>query len=214
LAEARGLAHHFEDLEQQHEASTLGMWAFLVSEVMFFGGLFATYTIYRFKYPDAFAEASRHLDIRLGTINTAVLICSSLTMALAVRAAQLGRRPRIVLNLLLTLALGGTFIGIKLFEWAHKFHDHLFPGVSFRFEGTHPKQAEIFFSLYFAMTGLHALHMVVGFVVISVIAGMAWRGRFGRGNSNAVEMTGLYWHFVDVVWIFLFPLLYLVGRHG
>jgi cytochrome c oxidase subunit 3 len=209
-----GLAHHFEDHEQQHEAASLGMWAFLVSEIMFFGGLFGAYVIYRTRYPQAFAEASHHLDVTLGGINTAVLIGSSLSMALAVRCAQLGRRRGTVANLLLTLALGGAFVGIKVVEWSHKFHDHLVPGAAFRFEGPHAQQAEIFYSLYFAMTGLHAFHMVVGFGLLGVVTWLVARGRVTRDNPNLVEMTGLYWHFVDLVWIFLFPLLYLIGRHG
>jgi cytochrome c oxidase subunit 3 len=209
-----GLAHHFEDHAQQHEAASLGMWAFLVSEIMFFGGLFGAYVVYRLSFPEAFAEASHHLDVKLGGINTAVLIGSSLSMALAVRCAQLGSRRGTVLNLLLTIALGGAFIGIKIVEWSHKFHDHLVPGASFQFDGPHAQQAEIFFSLYFAMTGLHAFHMLVGFGLLGVVTWYAASGRVTRENPNLVEMTGLYWHFVDLVWIFLFPLLYLIGRHA
>ena len=213
-AQQAGLAHHFEDHAQQHEAASLGMWAFLVSEVMFFGGLFGAYVVYRLSFPEAFAEASHHLDVKLGGINTAVLIGSSLSMALAVRCAQLGSRRGTVVNLLLTIALGGAFIGIKVVEWSHKFHDHLVPGASFRFDGPHAQQAEIFFSLYFAMTGLHAFHMLVGFGLLAVVTWYAVTGRVTKANPNLVEMTGLYWHFVDLVWIFLFPLLYLIGRHG
>lgn len=208
------LAHHFEDLDQQHEAASLGMWAFLVSEVMFFGGLFTAYTVYRAKYPDAFAAASHHLDVQLGAINTAVLIVSSLTMALAVRNAQTGNNKKTILHLVLTLVLGAAFVGIKLVEWSHKAHDHLIPGAHFEFDPAFAGQAEIFYSLYFAMTGLHAFHMLVGFGLIGVVIWLAARGRFSPENPNTVEMTGLYWHFVDIVWIFLFPLLYLLGRHG
>jgi cytochrome c oxidase subunit 3 len=206
------LAHHFDDPEQQFEASTLGMWVFLITEVMFFGGLFASYALYRSLHPEGFAVASRHLDYRLGALNTAVLICSSLAMALAVRSAQLGRLRALRLFLALTMALGLVFLGVKVVEYAHKFHEHLVPGPSFRFEGPHARTAELFFSFYFAMTGLHALHMVVGIGVLTVLWIMAGRGRFGAQYYTPVEVAGLYWHFVDVVWIYLFPLLYLISR--
>lgn len=207
------LAHHFHDLDQQHEAAALGMWVFLVTEILFFGGLFLTYLLYRTWYPDAFVAASHHLDIFWGATNTAVLIGSSLTMALAVHAAQTGSRRATVVFILLTMVLGLTFLGIKGLEYSHKFHEHLVPGPNFQFEGTQPQHAEIFFSLYFVMTGLHALHMIIGLGIMSVLAWMAARGRFSARYANPVEMGGLYWHFVDIVWIFLFPLLYLIGRH-
>jgi len=206
------LAHHFDDPEQQFEASTLGMWIFLITEVMFFGGLFASYAIYRSLHPEGFAVASRHLDYRLGAVNTAVLICSSLTMALAVRSAQLGRSRALRLFLALTMALGLVFLGVKVIEYSHKAHEHLVPGPSFRFEGPHARTAQLFFSFYFAMTGLHALHMVVGIGVLAVLWILAWRGRFSSQYYTPVEVAGLYWHFVDVVWIYLFPLLYLISR--
>jgi cytochrome c oxidase subunit III len=207
-------AHQFDDMVQQSEATNLGMWLFLVTEVMFFGGLFAAYTVYRTRYFDGFAEASRNLDIVLGGINTVVLICSSLTMALAVHAAQLGKRRSIVTFLLLTLLLGSVFLGIKGVEYAHKFEEHLVPIPSFEFPGAHLLAARVFFSLYFGMTGMHALHMVIGMVIIVVLAIMAGRGRFTPGYNAPVELFGLYWHFVDIIWIFLFPLLYLVDRHA
>jgi cytochrome c oxidase subunit 3 len=213
LADSRAVAHQFEDAAQQHEAVSLGMWAFLVQEVMFFGGLFCAYVVYRWRYPAAWAAGSEHLDVTLGAVNTAVLIGSSLTMALAVRCAVLGAKRGTVANLVLTMALGGAFLAIKAVEWGHKLHDRLIPGLDFRWEGPHAGEVEIFYSLYFAMTGMHALHMVIGFVVLAVIALRAARGAYAR-NANAVEMTGLYWHFVDIVWIFLFPLLYLVARHA
>ncbi len=206
------LQHQFDTLEQQQESSTLGMWLFLVTEIMFFGGLFMAYLLYRVWYPEAWAEGSLELDVVLGGVNTVVLIGSSLTMALAVRAAQKGL-PRATVNwLLATVSLGGVFLVIKGFEYAHKFHAHHVPGPNFVFEGPHAKQVEIFLSLYFAMTGLHALHMVIGFGLLSVIAWMAYRRRFSPEWYAPVEMAGLYWHFVDIVWIFLFPLLYLVDR--
>ena len=205
------LQHHFPDLETQKDAVSLGMWVFLAQEVLFFGGLFLAYTVYRNVYFAGFSEASHHLDWKLGGANTAVLIGSSLTMALAVRAAALGRRKTIVWMLLLTILLGGVFLGVKVVEYKDKFDHHLVPGHGFRWEGPNAHPAEIFYSLYFAMTGLHALHMIIGIPIIAVIAWMAQRGRFSPAYHSPVEMVGLYWHFVDIVWIFLFPLLYLVG---
>jgi len=212
-ASSRELQHHFDSMEQQRDASALGMWVFLVTEILFFGGLFLAYTVYRAQYPRAFAEASRHLDITLGTLNTAVLIISSLTMALAVYSAALGRRKAIMGFLGATMALGATFLGVKAVEYTHKFHDHLVPGPGFRFPGPDAKQAEIFFSLYFAMTGLHAAHMIIGLGLLTVLVLQARKGRYGPEYYTPVEISGLYWHFVDIVWIFLFPLLYLIGRH-
>ncbi len=209
-----GLAHHFESFEQQREASFLGMWVFLVTEIMFFGGLFTAYIVYRLANQAAFHAASHHLDIRAGAFNTAVLIASSLTMALAVWAAQTERRRALIAYLLATIALGSTFLGVKVYEYGHKFHQHLVPGPGFRFEGADERHAEMFFSLYFAMTGLHALHMMVGIGLLAALVVMAWRNKFSRDNHNLVEGIGLYWHFVDIVWIFLFPLLYLLGRSG
>jgi cytochrome c oxidase subunit 3 len=212
-AHTADLAHQFDSLEQQKESATLGMWLFLVTEVMFFGGLFLAYVIYRSRWPHVFAEASHHLDVVLGGINTAVLIASSLTMALAIWAAQVNKRKLIVLFLLVTVALGSTFLVIKFFEYKSKFDHHLVPGPHFAFEGAEPHHAEIFFSLYFIMTGLHATHMVIGIGVLIALAVLAWKGRYHAGYYNPLEMSGLYWHFVDIVWIFLFPLLYLLGAH-
>jgi len=209
-----GLAHHFDTLDQQTEATTLGMWVFLVTEVLFFGGLFTVYTVYRSWYPGAFAAASHELDITLGTINTAVLITSSLTMALAVHAAQLGERRTLLIFLAATMLLGGVFLGIKGFEYYHKFVEHHVPGSSFQFEQEYFRHAQIFFSLYFMMTGLHALHMVIGFGIMLVMFWWAWKGTITLEYYSPIEISGLYWHFVDIVWIFLFPLLYLIGRHA
>jgi cytochrome c oxidase subunit 3 len=208
------LLHHFDDADQQFEASTLGMWTFLITEIMFFGGLFLGYTIYRSLYPQAFAEASRLLDYRLGAINTAVLICSSLTMVLAVRSAQLGQRRRLVTFLVLTIVLGSAFLVNKGFEYAHKFHEHLVPGPNFgpAAQLTDPHHSQLFFSFYFGMTGLHALHMIIGIGILVMLVYQSWRGRFTSDYFTPVDITGLYWHFVDIVWIFLFPLLYLIAR--
>jgi cytochrome c oxidase subunit 3 len=208
------LAHHFDNLEQQAEAASLGMWVFLLTEVLFFGGVFLVYTVYRHMYHDAFVVASQSLDVTLGTINTAVLIGSSLTMALAVHAAQTGSKRLIQIFLILTLVLGCIFLGIKGVEYAHKFHEHHVPGPYFQFDAKYAREAQIFFSLYFVMTGLHALHMIIGIGVMLVMLWKASQDQFSPEYYVPIEVTGLYWHFVDIVWIFLFPLLYLIGRHG
>jgi cytochrome c oxidase subunit III len=207
------LLHQFDDPEQQLAASRIGMWVFLCTEIMFFGGMFTGYSYYRFAYPEAFAHASNHLDVWLGSINTAVLICSSLTMALAVHSAEAGRRRKIILFLIATMILGAIFLGIKFYEYYQKYVEHLIPGWDFSFVGDRPGEAAIFFSFYFAMTGMHALHMIIGFGLQTYLVIGAWRDRFSAEYHTPVEIVGLYWHFVDIVWIFLFPLLYLVGRH-
>jgi cytochrome c oxidase subunit 3 len=209
------LAHHFDNLAQQKEASTLGMWVFLLTEVLFFGGLFAAYSIYRAWYPEAFAAASGHLDIVLGSINTIVLISSSLTMALAVHSAQTGKRRSLMTFLILTMVLGCVFLGIKGVEYEHKFAEALVPGPSFHFEAPEFQQhAQVFFSLYFVMTGLHALHMIIGIGIMTWMLIWAWNGTITAEYASPIEISGLYWHFVDIVWIYLFPLLYLLGRHA
>jgi len=210
---SRALLHHFDTAEQQKDASTLGMWIFLVTEIMFFGGMFTAYIVYRALHPAAFVEASHELDLMMGAINTAVLICSSLTMALAVHASQLGQRKSLVTYLLLTMFLGLVFLGIKAVEYHEKFVNHHVPGPSFHFEGPQAPYAEMFFSLYFAMTGLHALHMIIGEGLLGVLTIRAWIGRFTAEYNTPIDLTGLYWHFVDIIWIFLFPLLYLLGGH-
>jgi len=207
------VAHQFDDADQQHEASALGMWLFLITEIMFFGGLFTAYVVYRSAFPAAFHAASKELDIGLGAFNTVVLLTSSLTMALSVRAAQIGKRGMLVVCLLLTIALGLTFLGVKAYEYQHKWHEHLVPGPYFLFHGPDPTNAQLFFSLYFAMTGLHALHMIIGVGLLGVLTVRGAQGMFSRFYYTPVELSGLYWHFVDLVWIFLFPLLYLLGRH-
>jgi cytochrome c oxidase subunit 3 len=213
------LRHHFVDLPAQREASSLGMWLFLVQEVLFFGGMFTAYVVYRSTYRTAFEGASNLLDIKLGAINTAVLLMSSLTMALAVWASSVGKKKLIILFLLATIALGGVFLGIKVKEYAQKFEHHEVPGPHFvvpHDEKTHealPRQSEMFFSLYFCMTGLHALHMIIGVGLLTWLIFKARAGEFSPRYYTPVDNVGLYWHFVDIVWIFLFPLLYLLGRH-
>jgi len=189
------------------------MWVFLLTEIMFFGGMFGGYTVYRNMYPEAFASTSHFMNVTLGGTNTAVLICSSLTMALAVRSAQLGKKKALIVFLLCTLALGLIFLGIKYMEYHEKWVDHHIPGPGFHYaDSRYFKQAQILFFLYFAMTGMHALHMIVGAGLITTLIVMAARNRFSAAWYTPVEMIGLYWHFVDIVWIFLFPLLYLIGH--
>src|SRR6267142_1818851 len=180
---------------------------------MFFGGMFTCYIVYRSLHPAAFVAASHELDITMGAINTAVLICSSLTMVLAVSSAQQGQRKGAVAFLILTILLGSVFLGIKAVEYHEKFVHHHVPGASFHFDGPDSASAQLFFSIYFAMTGLHALHMVIGIVLLAILAVRAQRGFFSADYYTPIDMTGLYWHFVDIVWIFLFPLLYLLGGH-
>ncbi len=217
------LLHHFADVEQQRDASSLGMWVFLGTEVMFFGGLFCAYLIYRRWYFGDFGAASKSIDATLGATNTAVLICSSLTVVLAVWAAQTARRTLLLVMLVITMLLGLAFLGIKGKEYKDKFEEHHVPGASFSFEHVplpgrpgeyaNPQHAEIFFSLYFVMTGLHALHMIIGLGIFTWLLYTAWKGRFTPEWHTPVEIGGLYWHFVDIVWIYLFPLLYLIDRH-
>jgi len=217
------LLHHFATEQQQKDAASLGMWIFLVTEIMFFGGMFCAYLVYRYWYFGDFAAASSSIDLSLGTINTAVLICSSLTVAMAVRCAQIAKQKAIVVYLILTILLGLAFLGIKGIEYYQKFEEHHVPGqASFHLDGhipRHPdvpvnqRHAQIYFSLYFAMTGMHALHMIIGVGLFSYLTYKAWKGVYGPGYYTPLENGGLYWHFVDIVWIYLFPLLYLIDRH-
>ncbi len=272
-----GLQHQFEDMAQQQESDSIGMWMFLVQEIMFFGGLFTSYLVFRAKYPMAFAAGSNHLNIWMGAGNTVVLIVSSLTMALAVHYAQLGKRNLQVILIILTMIFGATFLGVKAVEYKEKFDDGLVPfaGLNHKTKvgevAEHPStsgetagegeeaynnprgefqwhqtelvkkgeeekiltaaektgyysngeidpdkfrdKVRIFFWIYFAMTALHALHMIIGLGIMLWILWRAYRGEFTQDYYAPVEMSGLYWHFVDIVWIFLFPLLYLLGRH-
>ncbi len=205
------LQHHFDTLEQQQNASTLGMWMFLVTEVLFFGGFFMAYILYRWMYGASFTAASHELNVWMGLGNTIVLIGSSLTMALAVRASKTGERSQLVFFLIATLVLGSVFLGVKVIEYSDKFAHHLVPGEHFQFhDATLKNGAEIYFSLYFGMTGLHATHMIIGGFVLVPIILKARRGEFSPEWYTPVELFGLYWHFVDIVWIFLFPLMYLI----
>lgn len=228
------LQHHFENMEQQREAGALGMWVFLVTEIMFFGGMFLAYTLYRGKYPESFEVASNHLDTWLGAVNTVVLICSSFTMALTVYCTQVGKQRLQILFLVLTMIFGATFLGIKAIEYKQKYDDNLIPGSlipghKFNPEVAKPgdtdhhklhlvpgatvRNVELFYWIYFAMTGMHGLHMIIGLGIMAFLLYFSIRGRYGPEYHNPIEISGLYWHFVDIVWIFLFPLLYLLGRH-
>jgi cytochrome c oxidase subunit III len=212
MADSALVAEQFDDGEQQRAAADLGIWIFLASEILFFGVIFATYTITRFHYPQAFAEASRLTNIWLGTINTALLLSSSFTMALAVRAAKLGWRKSVLGWLGLTMALGTAFLIIKGTEYYLDYGQHLVPGVNFAYGGANADQVKLFFFFYFVATGVHALHMIIGVILMAVIATMAARRAFSRNYFTPVEVGGLYWHLVDIVWIFLYPMLYLVSR--
>ena len=204
------VAPYFSNIEQQREVNMLGMWVFLATEVMFFGGLFMAYAAYHLAYPVAFADASKELNLVLGGINTIVLLCSSLTMALAVHSAQVDKKKALVIFLLLTIFLGVVFLGIKAVEYGEKFNHHLVPGPNFMFEG--PPESQLFFSLYFATTGLHAIHMIIGIGVLTYFLTKALRNQLTSLTYDPLEMVGLYWHFVDIAWVFIFPLYYLVDR--
>jgi cytochrome c oxidase subunit 3 len=205
------VAEQFEDAAQQYEAANLGMWAFLATEILFFGGLFMGYITFRNAYSESFAAGSRHINLWFGTINTVILLTSSLTMALAVHAAKESQTRALIRYLLFTLCFALGFMVVKGFEYREDFIEHLIPGPGFTSEL--PPHAAIFFYLYWAMTGLHAIHVLVGVGVLGTLAYMARGNRFSAAYNTPVEMAGLYWHFVDIVWIFLYPLLYLIDRH-
>jgi cytochrome c oxidase subunit 3 len=212
------LHHQYEDMEQQNESYMVGMWSFLVTEIMFFGALFVIYTLYRSNYQQDFWDAHHHLSIPMGATNTTILLISSFTMVCAVHYAQLHRRREVILNLLLTIGCACGFLVIKAFEYSAKFADHLYPGASFTCDetvlmGANPNHAQLFYGLYFGMTGLHAVHVIVGIIVISALISL-WVRKTDSVMLDYVptELVGLYWHFVDLVWIFLFPLYYLMPK--
>jgi cytochrome c oxidase subunit 3 len=205
------LEHHFNDAEQQRESAKLGMWVFLLTEVLTFGGLFCAYAIYRSWNPDMFFNAHKELDVWLGTVNTIVLITSSLTMALAIRSMQLDNKKRAILYLVFTLLFAATFLVIKYFEYSHKFHVGQLPGKFYTFTGIQGSNPHIFFSIYFAMTGLHGLHVLGGMCLIGWLIYRTHKNRFSSAYYTPIEMVGLFWHLVDLIWIFLFPLFYLIG---
>jgi len=204
------VGHHFLSLERQNEAMRLGMWLFLATEILLFAGLFTGYAVYRFEFPEAFKEASRHLELTAGTVNTLVLITSSLTVALAIHYARSNRPKAAAVCLVLTLAFALAFLGIKAIEYTAHFHEKSLPGKYYAFEEVKVPGAAMFFSLYFLMTGLHGLHVVVGMSVLSWILWRTLQGRYSERYYTGLELGGLYWHLVDLVWIFLYPLLYLI----
>lgn len=224
--EAHLVAHHFENIDQQRDANALGMWLFLASEILFFGGIFTAYAMMRFRMPDAFAEGSSRLNAYLGGINTAVLLTSSLTMALAVWSGQTGNRRLLQLFLGLTLVFGTAFLVFKGFEWYHEYEVGLVPGSRFGIdhhdkpiterdgETVMPREKvktlQMFFIFYFSITGLHALHMIIGLGALAIQLYYSCTSNFGVADYGPIEISGLYWHFVDVVWIYVFPLLYLM----
>ncbi|EEF61940.1 cytochrome c oxidase subunit III [Pedosphaera parvula Ellin514] len=205
------VAEQFDSAEQQHEAALLGIWTFLATEILFFGGLFLGYIVYRHTYHESWVVASQQTNLLYGTINTAILLTSSFTMALGVRAAQQGRNQILFRYLLVTIFFAIAFMGVKAAEYTEDIREHLVPGPSFSLKGA--AQGELFFVFYWAMTGLHAIHVLVGIGVLSVMAFLAFQRRFDKDYYTPVELSGLYWHFVDIVWIFLYPLIYLINRH-
>lgn len=213
MIESQAMVHEqFEEMAQQKHAATLGMWAFLATEVLFFGAMFTSYITYRHAYPHAFALASHDTIVFFGTLNTTILLTSSLTMALAVYAAKEGRRKPLVLFLLITIGLGLAFLAVKGLEYHKDLDERLWPGPHFK--AGLPPASQIFWVLYWIMTGVHAIHVTVGIIVLSIITRMSARGTFSAGYHTPVEITGLYWHFVDIIWIFLYPLLYLIQRYS
>ncbi len=207
------LREQFATPEQQRQTATIGMWIFLVTEVLLFGGLFTAFTVYRLSHPAAFDAASAHMEILLGAINTGVLICSSFTMAMAVYNAEIGNQKLLILFLLATMAIGALFLGIKFTEYYDHFRDHKVPALWFNYTGPHAPEFQMFFVFYFIMTGLHAVHMTIGIGLLSVITFRAVLGSFTADYYTPVELSGLYWHFIDIVWVFLYAIFYISGLH-
>lgn len=205
------LQHHFVDIDQQHEASKFGLWIFLLTEILLFGGLFCAYAVFRAWYPDMFVNAHQHLDTMMGAVNTVVLILSSVTVALAIRSIQLDKPKQTIVFLILTIAFAATFMVIKYLEYSHKFHLGLLPGKFYFYQGIEGTNPHVFFSIYFAMTGLHGLHVLGGMGFLSWVLYRTVKGAFSSKYYTPIELGGLYWHLVDMIWIYLFPLLYLIG---
>jgi cytochrome c oxidase subunit III len=204
------VAHHFPSLEVQTHAARLGMWLFLATEVLLFAGLFTAYAVYRLLFPSAFVGASKLIETSLGALNTVVLISSSLTVALAYFYAREGKGKRAAGLILFTVACGGIFLLVKYFEYSHHFHEGHLPGRFYRYAGLTAPGASMFWTVYFLMTGLHGIHVIVGMGLLCWVSVGTWRGRYAGDYVTPVEITGLYWHLVDLIWIFLFPLLYLI----
>lgn len=208
------LQEQFDDPVQQREAATLGMWAFLATEILFFGVLFAGYTYCRVVFADAFAEGSRHTDMLLGTLETAVLLTSSCAVALSVREVQLGGRRLATALLGVTAALGLTFLVMHGFEYYAEYEEGLIPAIHYTQQGVYAHGVEIFYCLYYFITGFHSLHVTIGVVLMLVMAWRTWHRAFDQDYHTPLELTALYWHLVDIVWIFVYPLIYLIGRAG
>jgi cytochrome c oxidase subunit 3 len=189
------------------------MWIFLATELLLFGSLFTAYAVYRILYPAAFQEASQHLNLMIGAANTFVLLLSSIVVALAVRGLHVGTRRTSIGLLVVATILGSVFLVLKLVEYAEHYRNHLAPGFGFVFPGNQPNEAELFFILYFVITGLHAIHLTIGIVLLAVMLILIIRNNLSGENTTPLDLSALYWHFVDVIWVFLFPLLYLAGRH-
>ena len=225
--------HHFVSPEQQFESAKMGMWVFLVTEVLMFGGMFVAYGIYRMWHPEVFLAAHILLDPVMGGINTVVLLASSLTVALGVRAAQTNNQKWLTINMWLTIALAGVFMVIKYLEYTHKFELGIFPGALYNYDVNKlvadlvsqkgmtlaaaqeiapyvQAHAGTFFSIYFVMTGIHGIHVLIGMGIFAWLGIRAGKGHFNSDYYTPVEISGLYWHLVDLIWIFLFPLLYLI----
>ena len=210
-SDSHHVQHHFSDAVQQKESAKLGMWIFLLTEILLFGGLFCVYAIFRAWNPEMFINAHRELNQLLGTINTLVLITSSLTIALAIRSLQVDKAKQATMFLALTLLFATVFLVIKYFEYTHKIHLGQLPGKYYSYTGLEGTNPHIFFSIYFTMTGLHAVHIIIGMAVIAIMTVKSAQNKFSSRYYTPVELSGLYWHLVDLIWIFLFPLLYLIG---
>ena len=205
------LAHHFSEVEQQKESAKLGMWIFLLTEILLFGGLFVAYAVYRAWNPEMFINAHKQLDVYMGTLNTFVLISSSVTIALAIRSMQFGNRKHTMRLLIATIVLAGVFLVVKYFEYSHKIHLGQLPGKYYTFDGLQGTNPHVFFSIYFLMTGLHGLHVIFGMIAIGWVLYRTHKNHFSAEYNTPIEMVGLYWHLVDLIWIYLFPLFYLIG---
>jgi cytochrome c oxidase subunit 3 len=205
------VAEHFNTFEQQHEAVHLGMWVFLATEVMMFGGLFTAYTVYRILYPLGFGEGSRHLDLTLASVNTIILLVSSFVMSFAVQSARLGDRRRLIRLLSATALLGVVFMAIKAMEYVSHFNDGMVPGLNWQYAGPRAAEVQLFMLAYFTMTGLHAIHLTVAIAIVLIMLTTLLRSRRSPLQHTPIEVIGLYWHFVDIIWVFLLPLLYLLG---
>lgn len=203
--------HHFSDAEQQRDSAKMGMWLFLLTEMLLFGGLFCAYAVFRSWNPEMFVNAHRFLNVELGTLNTIVLITSSLTMALAIRSLQIDNKKQAVSFLVATLVFAAIFLVVKYFEYSHKIHLGQLPGKYYTFQGVEGTNPHIFFGIYFAMTGLHGIHILAGMIVIAIMLYKTVTNQFSSQYYTPVENTGLYWHLVDLIWIYLFPLFYLIG---